>query len=110
MNHEAKPLVWMHGEVKTPPFSKFARIEAGLLLRRLQLGETLSMPLSRPMPAIGRRCHELRISDERSDWRIIHRVDPDGIVVLDVFSKKSRKTPKHVLDTCRARLRAYDHA
>jgi hypothetical protein len=30
-----KPLVWLHGEVKTPPFSKEARVEAGVLLRRL---------------------------------------------------------------------------
>jgi hypothetical protein len=31
-----KPLVWLHGEEKTPPFSKEARLEAGFLLRRLQ--------------------------------------------------------------------------
>jgi hypothetical protein len=31
-----KPLVWLHGEVKTPPLSTAARIEAGVLLRRLQ--------------------------------------------------------------------------
>lgn len=34
-----KPLVWLKGEVKTPPFSAAARIEAGFLLRRLQQGE-----------------------------------------------------------------------
>ena len=28
-----KPLVWLHGEVRSPPFSVGARIEAGLLLR-----------------------------------------------------------------------------
>jgi hypothetical protein len=37
-----KPLVWLHGEVRTPPFSKEARVEAGVLLRRLQRRETLS--------------------------------------------------------------------
>ena len=30
-----KPLVWLKGEVKTPPFSNQARLEAGLLLRQL---------------------------------------------------------------------------
>jgi hypothetical protein len=30
------PLVWLEGEVKTPPFSETARTEAGFLLRRLQ--------------------------------------------------------------------------
>ncbi len=31
-----KPSVWLKGEVKTPPFRAEARVEAGLLLRRLQ--------------------------------------------------------------------------
>jgi len=31
-----KPLVWLHGAVKSPPFSATARLEAGFLLRRLQ--------------------------------------------------------------------------
>jgi hypothetical protein len=30
-----KPLAWLKGEIKTPPFSRNARIEAGYLLRRL---------------------------------------------------------------------------
>ena len=59
-----KPLVWLHGEVKSPPFTAAARIEAGVLLRKLQSGEKLSMPHSRPMPAVGSRCHELRVPDE----------------------------------------------
>lgn len=49
-----KPLVWLRGEVKSPPFSAAARLEAGWLLRRLQAGEKLGMPHSRPMPTIGR--------------------------------------------------------
>jgi hypothetical protein len=60
---KSKPLVWLHGEVKTPPFSARARAEAGFLLRLLQLGERLTMPMSRAMPTIGTNCHELRIVD-----------------------------------------------
>jgi hypothetical protein len=56
-----KPLAWIAGEIKTPPLSAEARQEAGVLLRRLQRGETLSLPESRPMRSIGQRCHELRI-------------------------------------------------
>jgi hypothetical protein len=44
MNPKDKPLVWMHGEVKSPPFSKPARLQAGFLLRQLQKGEKLSLP------------------------------------------------------------------
>jgi hypothetical protein len=58
-----KPLAWLSGELKTPPLSGEARVEGGVLLRRLQRGETLAMPESRPMPVIGPRCHELRIED-----------------------------------------------
>jgi hypothetical protein len=49
-----KPLVWLHGEIKTPPFTVSARIEAGVLLRRLQRSERLGLPHSRPMPVIDR--------------------------------------------------------
>jgi hypothetical protein len=50
INVNNKPIVWLQGEVKTPPFSENARIEAGVLLRRLQIGDILSLPHSRPMP------------------------------------------------------------
>jgi len=108
MSDRDKPLLWLHGEVKTPPFSSSARIEAGLLLRRLPRGESLSLPHSRPMPRIGAHCHELRVVDEHVSWRIIYRVDADAIVVVDVCEKMTTQTPQHVIDTCRRRLRAYD--
>ncbi len=103
-----KPLVWLHGEVKTPPFSAEARLQAGYLLRKLQMGESLSMPHSRPMPSIGSRVHELRISDRDKTWRIIYRTDEDAIVIAEVFAKKTRETSKKVIDTCRRRLARYD--
>jgi phage-related protein len=105
---EEKDLVWLQNEVKTPPFSVPGRREAGLLLRRLQRGEKLSMPHSRPMPSIGRRCHELRIPDEDKTWRIIYRVDDDAIVIWEIFAKKDRTTPQYVMDTCKKRIRDYD--
>lgn len=108
MSPTDKPLVWLRGEVKSPPFSAAARIEAGLLLRRLQRGDSLSLPHSRPMPSIGARCHELRIPDERVTWRIIYRVDADAIVIAEVFNKTTAQTPKHVIQTCKDRLRRYD--
>ena len=103
-----KPLVWLHGEVRTPPLTAAARVEAGLLLRRLQAGDVLGLPHSRPLAALGRGCHELRVVDEGATWRIVYRVDPDAVVVAEVFSKKTRTTPRRMLDTCRRRLRAYD--
>jgi phage-related protein len=107
-----KPLVWLHGEVKTPPFSSEARRRAGFLLWLLQAGGSLSMPDSRSMPGVGPRCHELRVDDleTRRTWRIVYRIDGDAIVILDVFMKKTRKTPPRVIDQCKRRLRLYDSA
>ncbi len=78
------------------------------MLRRLQLGEILSLPQSRPMPSIGLRCHELRIQDESTTWRIIYRVDRDGIVIVEIFAKKTQKTPATVIERCKRRLKGYD--
>ena len=102
-----KPLVWMHGEIKTPPFSLEARVESGFLLRRLQRGETLSFPHSRPLSSVDPKCLELRIEDRDESWRIVCAVEADAIVILDVFSKKTRKTPERVLATCKKRLARY---
>jgi phage-related protein len=103
----SKPLVWLQGQVKTPPFSRAARVEAGFLLRRLQDGERIEMPASRQMPMIGSNCHELRVDDGDVTWRIIYHVSADAVVILDVFQKKSRTTPKHVIDVTRKRWRDY---
>ena len=104
-----KPLAWLSGEVRTPPFSKTARVDAGYLLRQLQQGQALSMPHSRPMPTIGARCHELRIVDAGVTWRIVYRVDPDAIVIAEVFAEDA-PTPAAVVRGCRRRLKDYDDA
>lgn len=108
METSEKPIGWLHGEIKTPPLSRQARIEAGHLLRRLQKGEKLSLPQSRPMPVIGKRCHELRVVDETKTWRIVYRIDRKAILVVEIFEKKTQKTPKEVIRTCQQRLRMYD--
>ena len=108
MSDTDKPLVWLRGAVASPPFSDDARKEAGFLLRMLQRGETLAMPQSRPMPSIGRWCHELRIRDIDHTWRIVYRLDKDAVLILHVFSKKTQHTPKSVIEACKAILSRYD--
>jgi len=78
------------------------------MLRRLQAGESLTMPESRPMPTLGARCHELRVSDEGVEWRVVYRIDRDAIVIGDVFAKTSRKTPQRVMGGCGRRFARYD--
>jgi phage-related protein len=86
-----KPLVWLHGEVKSPPY-----------------GETLHLPWSRPMQIIGSRCHELRIVDSLATWRLIYRIDKDALVIVEVFRKQTQSTPRAVIAVCKKRLRVYD--
>jgi len=93
-----------------PHSSVLARSEAGSGLpvagaaaRRQVVHAALS-----PDASIGPRCHELRIVDERVDWRIVSRVDSDAIMIVEVFEKKTRKTPQPVIDVCRRRLADYD--
>ena len=110
MSEDDKPLVWLSGEVRTPPFSAEARVETGFLLRKVQGGESLGLPRSRPMPSIGSRCHELRVQDRNQTWRIVFRIDEDAVVIVDVFSKKTASTPARVIDVCKDRLKRYDEA
>jgi phage-related protein len=61
------------------------------------------------MPAVGNRCHELRIRDLDSNWRIIYRLDDDAIVIADVFRKTTRTTPVAAIRRAKRRLRSYDN-
>lgn len=108
MSPHDKPLRWLHGTVRSPPLSSEARLEAGYLLRRLQRGESLGLPHSRPLPVIGPRCHELRLVDRDNTWRILYRIDTDAVVILEVFPKKTRALPDSIREACLQRLKDYD--
>ena len=108
MSPKDKPIVWMHGEITTPPFTENARIEAGYFLRQIQKGIKLSLPQSRSMPSIGTQCHELRINDKNLTWRIIYRIFIDAILILEIFEKKTNKTPKSIIDVCKQRIKRYE--
>ena len=57
------------------------------------------MPHFRPMPAIGPRVYELRVTDSEASvaWRVIFRIDGDAIVVAHWFEKKMAKAPGPVV-------------
>ncbi len=107
---ERKPLVWLHGEIKSPPFTPEGRQEAGMLLRLLQEGLWLGMPQAESLPDVGPRCGALRVRDAEHNWRIMYRLDPDAVLILEVYEKKSRKIPQAVIDRCRQRYQQYDAA
>jgi len=105
-----KAVVWLHGEVKTPPFTPEGRQEAGVLLRLLQEGERIGMPQAEPLPDVGSRCGALRVRDAEHNWRIMYRIDPDAILVVEVYPKKTRKIPGKLIERCKQRLKHYDAA
>ena len=72
---ERKPLVWLHGEIKTPPFSEEGRNEAGKLLRLLQEGEYVGMPQAEALSILGSGCGALRVRDGEHNWRIMYRLE-----------------------------------
>ena len=49
----------------------------------------------------------MRVTDADTEWRLVYYIAPDAIVVLDVFRKTTRATPRNVIDNCKARLAKY---
>lgn len=76
-------------------------MEAGFLLRRLQRGQNLASPHSRPMPSINRQCHQIQVNGENQTWGIIYHLAADAVIILGVFSKKTSATPDEILKTCK---------
>ena len=99
-----KPLFVVRSEIKTPPMAEATRVRVGWLLRLRQEGEPISMPDSRPMPQIDPRCHEFRVKEGDSAWRVIYSLEPQAVVVLTAFKKKSQSTPTAIKARARSRL------
>jgi phage-related protein len=93
-----------HAEIQA--MSRRVRKQLGGLLDDLQKGHPLRMPHSRPMPIVALGVEELRVKDESGQYRaFVARKTPRGIAVLHVFNKKSRKTPRGVIELARRRLK-----
>ena len=105
-----KPVIFLHGQIKSPPLTLKARVKFGQLLRQLQNGALLGMPRSRPMPSIGARFHELRVNDRDTTWRVVYRLDSDAVVIAEVFQKQTEETPLSVIRNSQDRLATYDAA
>ena len=68
------------------------------------------MPQSEPLTNVCSRCGALRVRDAEHNWRIMYRVDPDAVLILEVYAKKTRTIPRSVIARCKQRLKAYDEA
>ena len=47
------------------------------------------------------------VANKKVRWRILYALTSDAIVILEVFEKKTRVTPKQVLDVAKRRLKKY---
>ena len=81
-----------------------------MLLRLLQEGEQLGMPQAEPLPDVGSGCGALRVRDAENNWRIMYRIDSECVLILEVYSKKSRKIPSEVIRRCKQRIKQYEIA
>jgi len=108
MPAQLKPIYFLGGRIKTPPFSEAARKEAGRLLFELQRGHSLGMPKSKPLPLLGSRSHELRVRDVGHNWRIVYRIDPKVILVFSIFSKTGRAHQQREFAEVKRRMKRYD--
>ena len=87
-------------------FPETIREDIADLLIRLDFGQTLSLPISRPMPSIGKRVHELRLCDRSGEYRLIYLIAGKGnIWLIHAFKKKSEKTAKNDIQICKNRLK-----
>jgi len=75
-------------------------------LARLDAGHSLSMPLSRPMPTVGKGVHELRLRDRSGEYRVIYAIGKSGEVhVIHAFKKQTQATPQGNVDLVRKRIK-----
>lgn len=75
-------------------------------LARLDAGLALSMPLSRPMPGIGRGVHELRLKDRSGQYRVVYAlVRRDAVHVVHAFKKTTQTMPDRNLVLAKSRLK-----
>ena len=81
------------------------REELADALARLAEGHTLSMPLSRPMPSIGKGVHELRFRERSGVYRVIYvLLGASEIWLIHAFMKKTAQTSPRNIELARKRL------
>ena len=76
------------------------------VVAKLRRGISLTMPLSKPMPQIGRGVYELRLKDRSGAYRIFYFVKKkEAIYVLHAFQKKARRTPSKNISLAKRRIK-----
>jgi len=86
-------------------FPDEVRRELGKAIYDLQCGESLGMPVSKPMPSIAPGVSELRIRDRSGIYRAFYfAMSAKGIIVFHAFAKKAQAAPNKEIAAGRKRL------
>jgi phage-related protein len=87
-------------------FPDAVKKELGYLLYRLQRGEFLGLPHSRPMPSVSKGCSELRIKGEDGAYRVFYFLKiEDEIIVFHAFKKKTQQTSSRDIELGKKNLK-----
>jgi phage-related protein len=88
---------------KTP---KDVLLDVYSLFDELEKGKHLRMPISRPLPGIGKGLHELRLSSKAGEYRVFYLIKiGTAIYVLHATTKKKQKIDQKTTDLLRKRIK-----
>lgn len=92
-------------ELKNAP--KDVLIDMFALFDDLAAGKKLSLPISRPLPSIGKSLHELRLSGRSGEYRVFYVIKvANAIYVIHATSKKKQALDQQTVDLLKQRMRS----
>ncbi|MCC7441519.1 MAG: type II toxin-antitoxin system RelE/ParE family toxin [Bdellovibrionales bacterium] len=78
-----------------------------VLFEELGAGELLGLPISRPLPSIGKGLHELRLSGAGGEYRVFYVIrSGDAIYVIHAANKKKQGIDRRTSDLLKLRMRS----
>lgn len=83
----------------------FTRLKLAEIFALLTEGESLGLPISRPMTSIAHGAHEIRLKDRGGQYRVFYFAKhKDAVLVFHFLRKKTENTPHHEIEIAQRRL------
>ena len=83
----------------------FTKRKLAELFSLLCEGQSLGMPVSRPMPDVASGVHELRVKNRNGQYRVFYFTKhAEAILIFHAFMKKTQATPRHEMELAKKRL------
>lgn len=92
-------------ELKDAPKDVLSDVFA--LFDDLAAGKKLGMPISRPLPSVGKGLHELRLSGRAGEYRVFYVIKVgDSIYVIHAATKKKQAMDRQTTELLKQRMRS----